>query len=267
MNLRNTTKTALLIALNSALAVACGADEGDLVDIPENSSTAHKEVLHSFDVAGAHLEISSFTGADGKEVVMISEEGSAYRQPIADSLLAEHKTLTSLEVYLALTQGESEIHEKLLAAHEMEAVAMGRDAAVRRVNFDAEAAIQKVSTAACTAVTFFPGVGGLGWLLDAYKNNVSGFTFNCLGGSGTCAVSTTDFTTSSVCNASDVAIQERNAYRFPGGAWQDTGFASLAVNSYRVWTMVAGAQRYYSADGNSAAGKLYHSRVGALGRL
>lgn len=247
-----------LLALLALLAVGCGAEDTPISPL-EESETAQQQVLHSFEVAGVELTVSNFVSADGTEVVMMSERGSAYRRPLLSTLLQQEENLTSLEAFLALVADGERPHELLVAAHAEEATAMGRsDVAIQRLAFEPERAIEKISPSACQAELI------RGWhpsesSFFSAKVSVSGFTYNCLGNS--CANHTTNWTSSVVCNDSNVEIEERNAWRFPGGSWQNTGFEDLAVEQYRAWYMPSGVDRYYSADGLSPAGKLYHSAV------
>lgn len=229
----------------------------------EDSVVAEQTVLHRVETAGETIEISKFVTIDGEEALMMREEGSAYQQPLLDLLADSFGPLTTLETLYALDPHVPIPARELVDAQAFEAAALGRASTeVVRVEFDVDAAVEKAySTAACDAAAY-PTTANHFWTLKGSRNGVSGPSATCL--KNDCGQMTTNYTVSRICNDADTTVQERNAWDFDLAApWNTTNWTNVPVNTSVGWYMVAGPSRRYSADGNSAVGKKYHSRSGA----
>jgi hypothetical protein len=257
----------LLIPLLVAFASGCASQDPGSGDAsgPDESAVAQQALLHRLEVGGESIEFSQFTSEDGQTIVMVREEGPSNQYPLVNALLDAHGELTTLEMFRALAGKGAVAHAALVASHDEEALAMGREeTSVREIAFDVNRAVRKISASACDAAAYpYPGTLDWHWTDKGKRDNVDGFTYTCL--KNDCGYMTTRQTTSRICNDSNTTIQERNAWDFDlASPWNTTPWADLPVNTSVGWFMPAGTSRRYSADGNSAAGKKYHARSGAL---
>lgn len=260
----------LTLATLCLLATACGgaSEVSDAAPADLNAPTVDGEilttptVLQTISAGGSTIEISKVATPDGEPFLQMREQGSAYQALLLDTLFEAHGELTTLETVLAL-QPSLSVPQDVIAAHEVEAKAMGRETMdVKSIDFDVDAAVEKSFTTTACDQASYPYEPNKQWILGGKRDNVSGFTYACL--ANNCSTMTSRMTISRVCNNANTTVQARNAWDFDSvNPWNVTAWADVPVNGSIGWYMPSGPQRRYSSDGDSAAGKTYHSRSGA----
>jgi hypothetical protein len=138
----------------AALGTACAAPAGEARDeaasFPERTVPAphtSAEVLHELDLNGVRYRWLD-AGEPNAPSVILHELGPARTTPL-ERLMAEYPALTMLEVFLALTSGQEAPPEQLIESHAVEASLIGRELAVRYVDFDPSVEIVEKSANTC----------------------------------------------------------------------------------------------------------------------
>ncbi|HKO50455.1 MAG TPA: hypothetical protein VJV79_22185 [Polyangiaceae bacterium] len=266
--------------------VAGGAEMSalDAVDVPI-------DVLHDFDVGLENIRFVRFSPAGETPAVLIRhKQPAALVEGAIERLYATAGTdLTLLEMFLALAPATETPHEALVALHKEHALTTRGDAAVRRVNFDRDAKVEKWTTTGCTnyAKGQMPIKPGLLWnsAREKARNSLNtGYICpNWTGGTvaGNCKADFKDTQVVAACNNGPGTMQARMVYRYfdtklsgRGEVWlgnPDNDLQDVEENSAVSWTFSNPNKSHniqiYSVPVNVPLNQFFHLRSGAWGLL
>jgi hypothetical protein len=249
MSIRSTSLTLLFL---SALAGCSAADAPASSSGAEQATapTAETEASGSalalsrvatISVAGATIELMQ-EASDAASPILVSETFDLSRGSVLKRLTAE-QPLTSLEIFVSL-KPEAAVPDVLSAHHAAEARALGRaDGSVLNVAFDANAAIEKWTSASCDSIVFQNEGTTQGKVVYSRKqrlDNVSGMNDLAVGTAPQTAVFTTSAVNLGVCNdATSQMALELWLIKAQGLPWARVWTGVTPANHATWWYMIA----------------------------
>jgi hypothetical protein len=276
----------------SALAVlACACGEGDtthFTDLGEDgradldqdgsaaalqAATTERQELATLDVGPAEVVFLKHISSEGSVMFSLEETAPANVNVSVMQRLEEERSLTALEVYLALAPPGSSAPTELVEEHSPQARALGREDidTVLQVSFDAHAPIEK-SVAACEAF-IYPANGQFTVINRAGLNSVTGSHLVQTG-------FTNKNVTVGACNEDTTGPIDVSAWWHAPAVDPDPqlgGFSALSAFSLRVfynWNRLGPetcqgfectqAPAQYGVWVNGVAGRIYDLKVGEL---
>lgn len=140
----------LLTPLLTLALTACSAGHSEETPGVIDAQPADTTVVHSLTVEGSEYEFHLTTSPEGERVPSLVAHTPIHNgKDAVNALLEKYGSLTMLEIYLALSDGESPPHEGLVEHHAIETAAMGRaDDAIIDASVDLESLADK-SAADC----------------------------------------------------------------------------------------------------------------------
>lgn len=224
---------AMVDAATAPLAPAPGSEEAAL------SAEAPLSEVAAISIAGSTVKLAR-VDSGAASPILVSEQFDLSRGSVLQRL-TENGPLTSLEIFSSLKPG-SVAPAALLDTHAAEASALGRaDASVHTVDFDANAPIEKWTSASCDTLVYAnEGIspGKVKYSKKQRLDNVSGWNDLYVGTAPLTPIWTTSSVNLGVCNDATTAMTLELWSMKQGQNWGKSWSGTTPAGNGSWWYMI-----------------------------